>query len=102
MFRNSLYREFPEVLTLVRVVPGWLASPTQLVVEPHEQVPDRLGAGDDVERRGQRAALIKVTHPQLGAGKLPLDVGVILKGHEKMVYKRRNQEIMMLNRYCNR
>lgn len=65
------------------VVPGRLASPTQLVVEPHEQVPDRLGAGDDVERRGQRAALVKVTHPQLGAGKLPLDVGMILQDMKK-------------------
>lgn len=83
MFRNSLYREFSEILTLVCVVPGRLASTAQLVVEPHEQVPDRLGAGDDVEWRGQRAALIKVTHPQLGAGKLPLDVGMILQDMNK-------------------
>lgn len=77
--RNSSYREFSEVLTLVHVVPRRLASPAQLVVEPHEQVPDGLGAGDDVERRRQSAALVKVTHPQLGAGKLPLDVGVVLR-----------------------
>lgn len=63
----------------MRVVPRRLASLAQLVVEPHEQVPDGLGAGDDVERRRQSAALVKVTHPQLGAGKLPLDVGVILR-----------------------
>lgn len=76
---SSAYREFSKVLALVRVVPGRLASPAKLVVEPHEQVPDGLGAGDDVEWRWQRAALVKVTHPQLGAGKLPLDVGVVLE-----------------------
>lgn len=67
----------------MRVLPGRLASPAQLVVEPHEQVPDGLGAGDDVERRWQRPALVKVTHPQLGAGKLPLDVGMILEDDEQ-------------------
>lgn len=77
--RNSSYHEFSEVLTLVRVVPRRLAPPAQLVVEPHEQVPEGLGAGDDVEGWRQRAALVKVTHPQLGAGKLPLDVGVVLQ-----------------------
>lgn len=73
------YRELPQVFTFVRVVPGWLASPAQLVVEPHEQVPDGLGAWDDVEGRRQRAALVKIAHPQLGAGKLPLNVSVILQ-----------------------
>ncbi len=63
----------------MRVLPGRLASPAQLVVEPHEQVPDGLGAWDDVERRRQRAALVKVTHPQLGASKLPFDVSVVLQ-----------------------
>lgn len=62
------------------VLPGRLASPTQLVVEPLEQVPERLGAGDDVEWRWERAALIKVTHPQLCSGKLPLDVCMVLEG----------------------
>lgn len=77
------YRELSEVFTFVRVFPGRLASRAQLVVEPHEQVPDGLGAGDDVERRRQRPALVKVTHPQLGAGKLPLDVGVVLEDHDE-------------------
>lgn len=63
----------------MRLLPGRLASPAQLVVEPHEQVPDGLGARDDVERRRQRPALVKVTHPQLGASELPLDVGVVLE-----------------------
>lgn len=48
-------------------------------MEPHQQVPEGLWAGDDVERRRQRAALIKVTHPQLGAGKLPLNVSMVLE-----------------------
>lgn len=63
----------------MRVLPGRLASPAQLVVEPHEQVQDGLGAGNDVERRRQRAALVEVAHPQLGAGELPLDVCVVLR-----------------------
>lgn len=67
----------------MRVVPRRLTSPAQLVVEPHEQVPEGLGAGDDVEGRRQRAALVKVTHPQLGAGKLPLDVSVVLQDIER-------------------
>lgn len=73
------------------VVPGRLASPAQLVVEPHEQVPDRLGAGDDVEWRGQCAALVKVTHPQLGAGKLPLDIGVILQDMKNGIQKKKSR-----------
>lgn len=78
----------------MRVVPGRLASPAELVVEPHEQVPDGLGAGDDVERRRQRPALVEVTHPQLGAGELPLDVGVILDdGKEDAVSKQIDQPL---------
>lgn len=84
--------ELAQVFTFVRVLPGRLSSAAQLVVEPHQQVPHRLGAGDDVERRRQRAALVKVAHPQLGARELPLDVGVILQdenGGEKItVYQR--------------
>lgn len=72
------HRELPEVFTFARGLPGRLAPSAQLVVEPHEQVPDGLGAGDDVERRRQRATLVKVTHPELGASKLPLDVSVVL------------------------
>lgn len=89
------YCELPQVFTFVRVVPGRLACPAQLVVEPHEQVPDGLGAWDDVEWRRQRAALVKVAHPQLGAGKLPLDVSVVLQDKrngdlwETLFFKRR-------------
>lgn len=75
---GSSHRELPQIFALVRVVPRRLAPPAQLVVEPHQQVPDGLGAGDDVEGRGQRPALVKVAHPQLGARELPLDVGVVL------------------------
>lgn len=63
----------------MRVVPRRLSPPAQLVVEPHQQVPDGLGAGDDVERGRQRPALVEVAHPQLGASELPLDVGVVLR-----------------------
>ena len=73
------YRELPQVLTLVRVLACGAAPPAQLVVEPQQQEEDGFGGGDDVEGGGQRAALVKVTHPQFGASKLPLDVGVILQ-----------------------
>lgn len=43
------------------------------------QVADGLGGRDDVERRGQRALVVKVAQPQFGAGKLPLLVLVILQ-----------------------
>lgn len=78
----SSHRELSQVFTLVPVLDGRLAPLAQLVVEPHEQVPDGLGARDDVERRRQRPALVEIAHPQLGAGELPLDVGVVLE-HEK-------------------
>lgn len=77
---GSSHREFSEIFAFVRVVPRRLAPPAQLVVEPHQQVPDGLGAGDDVERGRQRPALVEVAHPQLGASELPLDVGVVLRG----------------------
>ena len=79
----------------MRVLPGRLASPAQLVVEPHEQVPDGLGARDDVERRRQRAALVKVTHPQLGAGELPLDVGVVLQDKKTAACSPSNQVFLV-------
>lgn len=72
-------RELPQVFALVRFLAGRRAPPAQLVVQPHQQVEDGLGARDDVERRRQRAALVEVAHPQLGAGELPLDVGVVLQ-----------------------
>lgn len=75
----STYRELPQVFTFVRLLPGRLPCPAQLVVEPHEEVPEGLGAWNDVERRWQRAALVKVTHPQLGACKLPLNVSMVLQ-----------------------
>lgn len=78
-YSASTYRELPQVFTFVRLLPGRLPCPAQLVVEPHEQVPEGLGAWNDVERRRQRAALVKVTHPQLGACKLPLNVSMVLQ-----------------------
>lgn len=70
----------------MRVLPRRLASPAELVVEPHEQVPDGLGARDDVEWRRQRASLVKVTHPQFGAGKLPFNVSVVLQERKKTAH----------------
>ena len=72
------YRELPQVATLVGLSVGVVAAGPEPLVQPGEKVPHRLGAGDDVEGGGQRAPLIKVAHPQLGAGELPLNVGVVL------------------------
>lgn len=47
------------------------------------QVADGLRGRDDVEGRRQRALVIKVAQPQLGAGKLPLLVLVILQKGQK-------------------
>lgn len=68
------------------VLPRWLASSAQFVVEPPKQVPEGLWTGDDVERRRESAALVKVTHPQFGAGKLPLDVGMVLEDDKQTVF----------------
>ena len=58
----------------------YLVGPTaaHLVKCPLDQVEETLGSGEDVEGRGDRAALLKVGDPQLGAGKLPLNVGLLL------------------------
>lgn len=68
------------------VLPGWLASSAQFVVKPPKQVPEGLGTGDDVERRRECAALVKVAHPQFGAGKLPLDVCVVLEDDKETAF----------------
>lgn len=72
------YCELSEIFTFVCVLPRRLATSAQFIVEPPEQVPEGLGTGDDVEGRGQCAALVKVTHPEFGACKLPLDVCMVL------------------------
>lgn len=96
---NSSYHEFSEVLTLVCVVSRWLASPAQLIVEPHEQVPEGLGAGDDVEGWRQRAALVEVAHPQLSAGELPLDVSVVLRDIKR---QRGTEDTPKIQKYTNK
>ena len=42
------------------------------------QIVDGLGAGNEVERRRQRAAAPDVLHVELGARELPLDIGLVL------------------------
>ncbi len=58
--------------------PGGPAA--HLVDDPLEEVVDALGRGDDVERRRHGPSLLEVGYPQLGAGELPLDVGLLLRG----------------------
>lgn len=62
------------LLFVVRVI-TW----AQLVVDPLAEVPDRLGTGDDVKRRGQSGTFIKVAHPELRPCELPLDIRVVLR-----------------------
>ena len=57
-----------------------LGASTQLVLEPAQDLPHRLGGGDDVERGRHRASLLEVRHPQLGASVLPLQISIILQG----------------------
>lgn len=56
-----------------------LGVTAELSLDPLEDVQNRLGRRDDVERRWTRAALFEVADPQLRPGKLPLDVGAFLK-----------------------
>ena len=71
------YRELSEVARL-RVVVGGGPPPPEPSLQPDTQVPQGLGAGDEVAGGGQRAPFVKVAHPQLGAGKLPLYVCMVL------------------------
>ena len=48
----------------------WELAPP--AAEPAGQASQRLGRGQDVERRGQRGARLEVADPQLRPGKLPL------------------------------
>ena len=51
----------------------------ELDVEPLEQVENRLGGRDDVERRRNGPALLEIRDPQFTAGKFPLGVSFFLK-----------------------
>lgn len=56
-----------------------LAEPYQAGLDAEDQVVEGLWAGNQVEGGGQGAALVEVGEPQLGSGKLPLHVGVLLQ-----------------------
>ena len=62
----------------MRVVVGGGPPSPEPSLQPDTQVPQGLGAGHDVEGGGQRAPFVKIAHPQLGAGKLPLYVCMVL------------------------
>lgn len=51
-----------------------------------EEPRDALDGGDDVEGRGQGAALLEVGHPELGAGELPFGISVVLGNRRKFGY----------------
>lgn len=56
-----------------------LAEAYQAGLNAEDKVVEGLWAGNQVEGGGQGAALVKVGEPQLGSGKLPLDVGILLQ-----------------------
>lgn len=67
-------------LHLIVVVTLDLAQVDQAGLDAKDEIVERLGAGHQVERCRQRSSLVKVGEPQLGPGKLPLHVGVLLQG----------------------
>lgn len=59
-----------------------LAEAYQAGLDAENQIVEGLWAGNQVEGGRQGAALIKVGEPQLGSGKLPLHVGILLQRSE--------------------
>lgn len=62
-----------------------LAEAYQAGLNAKNQVVERLWAGNQVKGSGERSAFIKVGEPQLGSGKLPLYVGVLLQRQTRQV-----------------
>ncbi len=52
-------------------------------LDPSDEVPRWFWTCNDVERRGQRAALLKVAHPKFCSGKLPLNISMILRNNQR-------------------
>ena len=53
-------------------------SSTEIRVEPLENVINSLWSGNDVERWGDRATILKIGNPQFTSGKLPFCVRLLL------------------------
>lgn len=68
----------PYLDALPAVVFLLFGAEAELGLEPAQDVVEGLGAGDEVEGSGERAAVIKVADPQLGASELPLLVRLTL------------------------
>lgn len=51
----------------------------QAGLDAEDQVVEGFGAGNQVEGGREGAALIEVGQPQLGPGKLPLHIGILLR-----------------------
>lgn len=68
-------------LHLVIVMTFDLAQMHQAGLHANNEIVERLGAWNQVERSRQRSTLVKVGEPQLGPGKLPLYVSVLLQEH---------------------
>lgn len=59
----------------------WLSSHlflAQVCPNPFDQVPERLGAWDDIEGSRQGTAFFKITHPKLCSSKFPFYVCMVL------------------------
>lgn len=57
-----------------------LAEAYQAWLDAKDQVVEGFGAGNQIKRGRQGPTLVKVGQPQLGAGKLPLHVCILLRG----------------------
>lgn len=47
---------------------------------PFDQVPEGLGARDDIEGSGQSASFFEITHPKLCACEFPFYICMVLNG----------------------
>lgn len=68
-------------LHLIIVMTFDLAQVYQAGLHAKNEIVERLGAWNQVEGCRQRSTLVKVGEPQLGPGKLPLHVSVLLQEH---------------------
>ena len=78
-------RGLPDLLGLeVLLLDPRLLPAAALVEDPPDEVIHRLGRRDDVEGRRHRPALLEVRDPQLGAGELPLHVGLFRRHRDQL------------------
>lgn len=76
-----LWVEHAHLQLVVLATAVGLAEAYQAGPDAEDQVVEGLWAGNQVEGGRQGAALVKVGEPQLGSGKLPLHISILLQRH---------------------